>query len=373
MKKKLLILSAAVGGGHKTAARALFETCKITNPEFNPVWFDSFDYCPRIYARAYHGAYQLMADHLPHLYGWCYDAQDRQKRKPNSGVIVRFCDKFLLRRLKHRIQEEAPTHILCTHFQPAAAVEALRKSGKLAAKVGVVGCDFYLHSFWEAPGVDFFFVATDEIKEIFIERGFDPAMVHVTGIPVAPEFSRELDRAQARRNLGLHDDSPVVLTMASGWQKVGSEDIVSALIESGIKMQILAVTGKSESALKRIKALETPPGVEMHAFGFVNNVAEMMSASDLLVAKAGGLTMVEALAKSLPVIAMNPVPGQEVHNAHYLMEQGAGMMASNKASLKIKLREVLGEGGRAGLMRERARAIGRPRAAFDIVELVADM
>ncbi len=373
MKKKLLILSAAVGGGHKTAAHALLETCRIARPELDPVWLDSFDYCPRFYCRAYHGTYQLLADHLPHLYGWCYDAGDRDKRKMRRSVVLNFFDRCLLRRFKRRIEQEKPTHILCTHFQPVAAVEALRKAGRLDAQVGVVGCDFYLHSFWEAPGADFFCVATEEIKEIFIERGFDPARVHVTGIPVAPEFSRETDRAQARRNLGLHDDSPVVLTMASGWQKVGSEDIVLALIESGVDMQILAVAGKNESALERLQALETPPGVDLHAFGFVNNIAEMMSAGDLLVAKAGGLTMVEALAKSLPIIAMNPVPGQEVHNAHYLMERGAGLMALNRVSLKVKLREVLGENGRAEFMRERARAAGCPGAAFDIVELIARM
>ncbi len=372
-EKKLLILSAAVGAGHITAARAILDACKLEHPELNAVWLDSFDFCPKAYSRLYKGMYALLANRLPHLYGYFYDSKDLDCREGKKYVFADFLDGRLFGRFMRRIEEEQPTHILATHFQPGAAVDRLMKKGRIDAKFGVVGCDFYLHSFWETKGADFYIVASEESKAVFIDRGFSPDAIKIIGIPVPPVFSEPFDRAGLLRKLGLHDRSPIVLTLASGWQKTGPEVMIKALVQTGVDMQIIGVAGRNKESEEKMRAIKTPPGIEMHISGYVNNVSEMMKVADVLVSKPGGLTTVEALSVGLPIIAMNPVPGQEVHNCYYLMEKGAGMLANKTGSLKYKLKKFLGDAEFAAGMRRCATEIGRPRAAFDIADFIAGM
>lgn len=372
-RKKLLILSAAVGAGHTVAARAILDACRAEHPELNATWLDSFDFCPKFYSGFYKKLYATFANRLPHIYGCCYDGLDRGKRRKNDSRLTEFLDRRLFRKFLRRVEKENPTHILATHFQPGDVVSLLKKEGAIDAVLGVVGCDFYLHSFWETRGADFYFVSTQEVKSVFVERGFPPEIIHVTGIPVNPRFSMPFDRRAILKKLNCRDDSPIVLTIASGWQKTGTEVTVEALMSCGIDMQILAVAGRNKKSEEKMRALKPPRGVDLHVFGFVDNIHEMMKVSDVFAAKPGGLATVEALSTGLPIISINPVPGQEVHNCHYVMEQGAGMLATKPGSLKYKLKTFLENKELAERMRERAKAIGRPRAAFDIADLIAKM
>jgi processive 1,2-diacylglycerol beta-glucosyltransferase len=372
-QKKLLILSASVGAGHTIAASAVLEACRSKHPELNAEWLDSFDFCPRFYGGFYKKLYATLANRYPHFYGYCYDRFDGKTNKKKDSPFIEFLDRRLFKKFLRRIEEEQPTHILSTHFQPGDVVSLLKKDGRINAKVGIIGCDFYLHSLWETKLADFYVVATPEIKSIFVERGHPPESIHVIGIPVNPTFSEPFDRQELLGKLDCHDRSPIILTIASGWQKIGAEVIVEALVSCGIDMQILAVAGKNKESEEKMRAVKPPKGVDLHVFGFVKNVHEMMKVSDVFVAKPGGLATVEALSVGLPIIAMNPVPGQEEHNCHYVMEQGAGMLVTQTGSLKYKLRKFLEDKELAARMRERAKAIGRPRAAFDIADLIAKM
>jgi len=90
------------------------------------------------------------------------------------------------------------------------------------------------------------------------------------------------------------------------------------------------------------------------------------------VAKPGGLTVVEALATGLPFIAINPVPGQEMGNCHYMQQMGAGVLVKRLGCLKYHLREILEDKEKHAQMRADAAKAGRPRAAFEIIDLLLD-
>ena len=372
-KKKILVLSAAVGAGHTTAARALVQACEMEHPEAEAVWIDSFDLCPRIYGRFYKGLYNLLAGRFPHFYGYCYDTLDREERYEKPRGLVTLIDRLFFRRFLKRVEAEKPDIIVCTHFQPGDVVSILKPKGKIDCPVGVIVTDYYMHSFWEVKDADFHIVSTEEMKATLVEKGFDAERIHVIGIPVRPEFVAPMDRAAILKKLGCVDDVPIALTVASGWQKRGPEVTVEALMNTGIDMQILAVAGKNRESEEKIRALKPPDGVKLKVFGFVDNIHEMMNVADVLVAKPGGVTTVEALAVGLPMIAINPVPGQEMGNCHYLQRMGAGVLATRLGSLKYHLRTILGDKARGARMRECARNAGRPRAAFEIIDLLLKM
>lgn len=99
-----------------------------------------------------------------------------------------------------------------------------------------------------------------------------------------------------------------------------------------------------------------------------------LAAADLLVGKPGGLTTAEALARGLPLVIVNPIPGQEERNARHLLEQGAAIRCSNLPLLAWKINRLLDDPARLSRMRESARRLARPEAAREIAGvLVGDM
>jgi processive 1,2-diacylglycerol beta-glucosyltransferase len=371
--KKILVLSAAVGAGHTITARALVRTCETAHPEVNIAWLDSLDLSARISKWLCDKLINTtIAGKMPHLYSYIYDSLDREEKMVKRDTIGTYLNRFLARKFLKRVAAEQPDIIICTHFQPGDLIHALRRRGKIKCPVGVIVTDYYMHSFWEVRDADFFIVSSDEMKSILVEKGYAPEMIHVIGIPVRPEFTAPFDRAEILKKLGCEEGVPIVLTVSSGWHKAGPEVTVKALMQTGIKMQILAVAGKSKASEAALRALRPPAEVSLKVFGFVDYIHEMMHVADVMVAKPGGLTVVEALATGLPFIAINPVPGQEMGNCHYMQQMGAGVLVKRLGCLKYHLREILEDKEKHAQMRADAAKAGRPRAAFEIIDLLLD-
>jgi processive 1,2-diacylglycerol beta-glucosyltransferase len=102
--------------------------------------------------------------------------------------------------------------------------------------------------------------------------------------------------------------------------------------------------------------------------GFTKEMHELMAIADIVVSKPGGLTTSEALARGLPMIVANPIPGQETRNSDYLLEHGAAVKIDHPSQLSLKLTRILSDRARLEHMRSSARQLGKPRAAFDVLE-----
>ncbi len=93
-----------------------------------------------------------------------------------------------------------------------------------------------------------------------------------------------------------------------------------------------------------------------------------MAAADLYVGKPGGLTTSEALAKGLPMVVINPIPGQEERNSDHLLEEGVAIRCNNLPALAYKIDTLLDTPGKLARMAENARHLGKPEAAFTVVD-----
>jgi processive 1,2-diacylglycerol beta-glucosyltransferase len=201
------------------------------------------------------------------------------------------------------------------------------------------------------------------------EKGIGTASVEVSGIPILPEFAREYPpRETTRQTLGLNPAQRTVLVAAGGFGMMSADDAVKLLAGHLPEAQFLAVAGRNAELEKRLKKLARAYKGRVKPFGFVDNMHELMAASDLAVSKSGGLTTSECLAMGLPMLVFNPIPGQEERNAIYLLEHGAGLWARTPAQMLFKVKALLDDPKRLADMQEAARRIARPRAAFDIAE-----
>lgn len=364
---RLLLLSASAGAGHTRAAQALEETAKQLSGFSEIRHVDILDFTSKLYRKAYAGSYLRMIDNAPEIWGYLYQKTNRVREDGWEKKFTRIYDKVEFAGFRNFVREFKPDAVISTHFLTGQIFAPYRRKNRDTFPLAYVITDFDTHAFWVEKTVDRYFVASDEIKAVLAGKGIEEKRISVTGIPIMPAFSKNYDAEVIRKKLGLSSKIPTVLIMSGGAGVGSMEETVQVTLESG-PVQVLAVAGKNEALKKKLEKLRPENGSTIHAFGFVNTIAEMMSVSDLAITKSGGLSTSECLAMSLPMIVREPVPGQEERNCDFVVEAGAGVRANGVDSLRYKLKTLLADRNRLQRMRLAARSVGKPDAASTILK-----
>jgi processive 1,2-diacylglycerol beta-glucosyltransferase len=363
---RVLILSASVGAGHVRAAQALEAAFAAGDFPGEARHLDVLRYTNQAFRMLYSQGYLELVDKAPDLLGWVYDRLDipwksnRLQQAFEQANLVPFVK--LLTSLR-------PEWALCTHFLPAGIIAWLRRHRRLQVPQAVVVTDFDVHALWLLRDVEHYFVAREEAAAYLERTGVPSDRISATGIPVDPVFAVPKDRLEARQTHGLDQRLPTLLLSVGGFGLHGAARILETLLAIRRPVQIVAVAGARAEVRTRLQrvAAGAPPQHRIHVLGFTTAMDELMAAADLLVGKAGGLTSSEALARGLPLLIVNPTPGQEERNSDHLLEAGAAVRCNNLPTIAWKVEQLLGEPGRLDRLRAAAGAAGRPRAALDIV------
>jgi len=367
----ILVLSVSAGAGHVRAAEAICSAARTATPKLQTTHIDLLTLVPREFRKLYAEQYIKLVEKLPQLWSWLYAKSDRPSRDSIPGKLKRAIEHLNTRKLDAEIARLRPDAILCTHFLPAELLSRRRAAGKTLPPVWVQVTDFDVHALWVHPQVDHYCVASDEVAFRLADRGVPHGRIHVTGIPVMPEFSAPLERSVCAAELGIDAEKFTVLMMAGG-AGVGSLDALAARVlelpENGL--QLVALAGRNADLLGRLQALARQHPGRLFPLGFTTTVERVMSAADLVVTKPGGLSVSECLAKRKPMLLVSPIPGQEERNADYLLEAGAAIKAVDAATLVFKLGRLLGERTRLAAMSEAAHRIARPDAARAVLRLI---
>ena len=373
MSLRILILSVGAGAGHIRAAQALEAAFCERCPSGDVLNVDAVRYTNPAFRKAFTDGYEKLVTDLPSIWGMIYESLEEQSSAGKLKKFVALFDRLNAQPLRRMVKEYGPDAIVCTHFLPAEVLGPRRLRGKLRAPLFIVLTDYDVHAMWVQPGVDRYFVPTEEARHALQMSGVGDMRVDVTGIPIMPVFAHDPPgRPSMRKKLGLDLDSPTVLVAAGGMGLMPVDQVVRVLATRLPQVQFLVVAGRNKRLFKRIqKAAEESPG-KVFPFAFVENMDELMAASDLAVAKSGGLTTSECLAMRLPMVVYNAIPGQEERNAVYLLEKGAGVWAHTAAHMFFKVEYLLSHPEELERMRAAAERIRRPRAAYDIADIVLE-
>lgn len=370
MATRVLILSVTAGAGHLRAAQAVEAAFLERHPEVDLHCEDALDYTNAAFRNGYSQGYERLVKELPSVWGHIYERLEAKPARSRLKSAMALFDRLNAARLTRMVAKLNPDCIVCTHFVPVEVLAQRRRKGKLRAPLYVVLTDYDVHTMWIQEGVDGYFVATEEMAYALRARGTD-AHITVTGIPVLPAFARTYpSRPDMRRQLGLDPSRPAVLVSAGGFGMMRADEAAVVLAGRLPQVQLLVVAGRNEALRERLERVASKAPGHIIPFGFVDNMHELMAASDLAVAKSGGLTTSECLALGLPMVVFNPIPGQEERNALYLLENGAGLWAHTAANMLYKAETLLADPERLARMQANARRIGRPDAAFRIAHTV---
>jgi len=191
----------------------------------------------------------------------------------------------------------------------------------------------------------------------------------VTGVPVRAAFATASDPREARRELGVPDDVPMVLAMAGSHGSVGRlPDVARALARAPRPLAGMLVAGHDHTLRATLERLAA--GTSLRVLGFVPDVHRLMAAADIVVTKAGGMTLAEAMAVQVPLLFYGSLPGQERRNERFAAAAGVALVARRRADLDRLLDRALRDPELLEHLREAMRARGRPDAARAVVDLV---
>jgi len=186
---------------------------------------------------------------------------------------------------------------------------------------------------------------------------------------VDPAFALPFDKNELKQALGLDVRRPVVLVMGGGMGPAPLDSVVSSLELCNAPMQVLAVAGHDRYLRQRLELLRGRVTMDLHLFGWTENVPELMAVSDLLITKPGGLTTAEALAAGLPMILTHPIPGPEDRHVRYLRQKEVALHAETLNDIPRLASRLLSSPDELREIRRHAREWSRPDAAHAIAQV----
>ena len=365
---------ATAGAGHRRAAEALTHAIAQRCPEAQVECLDVLHHTPYWFRVFYEWSYLLLVRHLSWIWKLSYRALDHALIYRLVEPLRRAWNLLIARRFVNLLKDEQPAMVVCTHFLAANICHAGKRAGWFTGALVVMVTDLYPHWFWMAPTAEAMVVATPESGRVLERRGIAPARIHVAGIPVAQAFGRPMDRATLQQRFGLAPQRVTVLVTSGGTTVGHFESVVWALLalEETLpgRLQLLVVCGEDDRTRHRLFLRAQTSAMPMQVFGFVDMMPELMAASDLVVAKAGGLTVSEALGRGLPLVLYHVIPGQEQMNARHVALHGAGVVATRPAQVAALVRQCVQQPERLYAMRQAARSLGHPNAAEEIAAQV---
>lgn len=366
MQTKILILMSDTGGGHRAAAEAIAEaTALLYGNQITVRIVDAWrDHSPWPLNQI-GGAYPwLVSDGL-----WLWQALWRTdgKRWPTQ-VAARLIFPVAAPSLAKMFRAEAPGLVVTVHpILNHICLRVLRETLKSDVPYVTVVTDLVTaHSAWFCPCVDYCVVPTQAARQRALRYGMPPARVEAIGQPVGLEFAMGLEERHCLRGkLSLDTERPAVLLVSGGEGMGPVYETARAVATRASGAQLIVVAGRNAALRQKLEA--TAWEIPTRVYGFVNNMPELMGASDVLITKAGPGTLSEAFIAGLPVLMFSFIPGQEEGNVDYVLEHKAGAYASDPAEIGCLIQQWLKPNNcQLRQMATNAAALARPQASLTI-------
>jgi processive 1,2-diacylglycerol beta-glucosyltransferase len=365
----IVFLSCNYGGGHNRVAEVLAREVHARLPDARVQVLDYIEtFVGHVQNVVSTFCYVTSVRRAPWAWRWFYRATSAI---PYDSPTQRAVNSLGKVRLERFLASARPDLVVCTYCVPAGAMSELKGEGRTRVPCVTAITDHAVHSQWIHPHINQYLVSSDFVRSGLIARGVRGDRVAVTGIPIDPRFGVPQDPRALRRRYGLDPTKPAILVMVGAANLLRhAADVYHTLSALPVDAQILWVCGRDDRLRRTLEDLAPSARNPVAVFGYVEDVHELMACSALMVSKAGGVTTSEAFAAELPVVVINPIPGQEEENVRFVEQIGAGVRARGVADLGRTVADLLETPGRLAAMRVAAARVKRPDAAARAAEIV---
>ena len=365
---KVLLISVKAGYGHHSTAQAIIDCLAQRGIESRML--DTFDYINPVLGESIDKGYLFSTTNLPEVYGRAYSLLDKREERYRPSSLIGILSKLVSHKLKEYIRDYKPDVIIGTHSYACMVMTYLKESGAIACPTIGIVTDFTVHPFWESTNMDYYVTADSLLDNQMHRKGITSDKILPFGIPINKKFLKRTPKKEARSELHLDDKLTILVMMGSmGFGNI--EKQLAAVDMLNIDFQILCVCGKNEKMKREIDRKVW--NKKVITYGFVDNVDLLMDAADCIITKPGGLTTSELLAKRLPAIIMNPIPGQEDRNMEFLVNNGAAVAVTETFGVDEALFELLSHDWRLRLLKLSVSHLGKPNSTSVLCDFIEEL
>lgn len=365
--QRVLLMYISVHSGHHRASLAVERALKTLQPTTDVLTINSFNYTNPILERIINRAYLEVIRRRPEVWEYLYDNPNVVRR---TQALKRLIHRFNSAKLRDLLKSFRPDAIGCAQAFPCGMVADFKASHRLEVPLVAMLTDYAPHSYWLYDEVDWYVVPAPETRERLVRNGVAEERVQVFGIPIDQAFGQPTERNEVCRALRLDPAKPAVLIMGGSGGLGPVKELVWFLDRSSVDTQVLVVTGTNARLHRWLTRKSRWFRKAVRLFAYVEYVDQLMGCATLIVTKPGGLTTAEALAKGLPMVIVNPIPGQEANNAQFLLRHEVAVRARNPTDAVALIGSLLQHPTKLQQMQRAALRLGRPDAALRTARLL---
>lgn len=374
--KRVLILYGAYGGGHLSAAKTIgAQLEKEYKDEVDIEIVDCIEYINKYINKVSTEAYKELAKKTP----WIWKHVYKNSQQGPLSHISTTTNKLMSVKLLQLIKEVDPDLIISTHPFATQMCAFLKEIEKIDCKLATIMTDYHIHAQWLVLSkyTDFFFVANSQMKKDMIAEGILDQKIFVTGIPVSDRFLMEHNKEEIYKEFELNPEKKTILFFAGGEFGLGRNTtfmVLKVLIRIFRELQVVAISGKNKKMNKKFQELidQTESSDRVKLLEYTKKVPELMSISEAVITKAGGLTITECLVSHLPIVIINPIPGQEEENAEFLVDNGAAIWIKKGDSIARSLKTLSRNPDKLADMKKNSERLSKPNSVKKICKILIE-
>lgn len=370
---KILIFYGSYGGGHLSAAKNIKGEIESNYPNSEVLLVDCIEYINKTLNKVTTKAYTDFSKNARWIWKRIYYSSDTGSLSKISNSI----NKVMAIKLNKLIQDYNPYLIISTHPFSSQMCAILKKQQKINCKLATIMTDYETHNQWlvDHDFVDYFFVAHEGMKNVLGSKNIDINKIFVTGIPLSNRFLLDYDKNKILSDYNLTPDKKTILFFAGGEFGFGKDktfNMFKDIINNFPNIQVIAIAGRNEKMKERFDNLVEEIGALNHVkiLSFTNQVPELMSVSDLVITKPGGLTTTESLASGLALLIIDPLPGQEEGNAMFVQDHGAGIWLRENDNIVEILSDILNSQDKLQNMQNNSKLTAKKSSTSDICKIL---
>ena len=344
----ILLFYASYGSGHLSAATAIEQYIRENYPDAKTLKIDCVEYINKSINKISTSAYKSIILKTPVLWGQVY------KLLKNDTIldITQFSNRFMAKKIFTLFEDFEPDLVISCHPLGGQITSFLKSHKKTNCKLATVMTDFASHKQWliGKDYTDYFFVSNIEMKTSLISEGIYPNKIYVSGIPISPNFYKNYDKENIYKSLNIEKNKKNIIFFGGGSLGLSSSSNIQAILTSLLQAtdesyQIIIISGKNQKLYNDFQKTinNTYHKSQIRLIDFTTELPELLPITSFVITKPGGLTITECISTNVPIILINPIPGQEKENAQYIADNKMGIWIKNNKPTSEYFQEIFND------------------------------
>lgn len=344
----ILLFYASYGSGHLSAATAIEQYIRENYPDAKTLKIDCVEYINKSINKISTSAYKSIILKTPVLWGQVY------KLLKNDTIldITQFSNRFMAKKIFTLFEDFEPDLVISCHPLGGQITSFLKSHKKTNCKLATVMTDFASHKQWliGKDYTDYFFVSNIEMKTSLISEGIYPNKIYVSGIPISPNFYKNYNKENIYKSLNIEKNKKNIIFFGGGSLGLSSSSNIQAILTSLLQAtdeshQIIIISGKNQKLYNDFQKTinNTYHKSQIRLIDFTTELPELLPITSFVITKPGGLTITECISTNVPIILINPIPGQEKENAQYIADNKMGIWIKNNKPTSEYFQEIFND------------------------------